>query len=297
MTLSSTVALVGDSIDSSIRKEMRLHIYDTATNQTFLIDSGSIFSIIPVSIFKNKPEVDTLQLFAANSSTIKTYGTKILKLDLNLRRCFSWMFIIADITTAIIGADFLTHYNLLIDLKNQRLVDPLTSLSTKGESIKTKIFNISTISTSLPEKYAQLLKQYIEITRPNYKPNLNNSQYAHRIITHGSPVSARSYKLAGEKAASAKSQISDMLQDGIIRPSRSPFASPIILSKKKNNEWRLCGDYRRLNSITEADKYVPHLFKTFSLVCMVPTFSPNLTSTKPTIKYQCTPMIFIKLPS
>ncbi len=61
--------------------------------------------------------------------------------------------------------------------------------------------------------------------------------------------------------------LKELLDAGVIREWESPFASPIVVVKKKNNDVRLCIDFRKLNSQTIKDAYaLPNLEEAFSVL-------------------------------
>jgi hypothetical protein len=52
-----------------------------------------------------------------------------------------------------------------------------------------------------------------------------------------------------------KRQLDDLLAKGFIRPSKSPWAFPVLFVEKKDGSKRLCVDYRALNQVTIKNKY------------------------------------------
>lgn len=81
---------------------------------------------------QKQPWQSDLQLFAANDTPSRTYGSDLLELSPCLRKQFIWPFNFTEVETPVIGADFLSHFNLLVGLKNY-LVDIQTKISSKGE--------------------------------------------------------------------------------------------------------------------------------------------------------------------
>jgi hypothetical protein len=123
----------------------RLFITDRTTKHRFLLDTGSDLSMFPRKLVPGRKERVNYDLFAANRTTILTYGWIFLSLDLGLRRDFTWRFVVADVQTPIIGVDLLAHFGLLADCRNNRLLDGTILLSAPARTAHMPIASVKTI--------------------------------------------------------------------------------------------------------------------------------------------------------
>ena len=113
-----------DSADANSPKlshSKLLYVADKGYKCRYLIDTGAAISVLPKSCANWISGADSLPLVAANNNTIKTYGNCKRVVDVGLKREYPWTFIVADVQQPIIGADFLIHYNLLVDLRSRCL--------------------------------------------------------------------------------------------------------------------------------------------------------------------------------
>ena len=75
------------------------------------------------------------------------------------------------------------------------------------------------------------------------------------LISGTEPISIPPYRMAPAELRELKAQLEELLSNGFIRPSISPWGAPVIFVKKKYGSLRLCIDYRQLNRVTICNQY------------------------------------------
>lgn len=168
----------------------------------------------------------------------------------------------ADVQQPIIGADFLKYYGLLIDVKGNKLIDPLTNISSSGKPADINAIKITTFNTN--DSYQSLIADFVDITNAKTQLGTCKTTIFHHIETHGPPVYARPRRLPPDRLNLARKEFRSMCEQGLCRPSKSNWASPLHIVTKSSGELRYCGDYRGLNAITVADRFPIPFIQDFS---------------------------------
>ncbi|UYV78188.1 hypothetical protein LAZ67_16000412, partial [Cordylochernes scorpioides] len=100
------------------------------------------------------------------------------------------------------------------------------------------------------------LDEFIGIFDFGSTPIKPTSTVKHKINTGDqSPIKQRPYRVAPSERRLIQDEVNKMIENHIVKPSESPWSSPVILVRKKDGTWRFCVDYRRLNKITKNDVY------------------------------------------
>ncbi|EIE80571.1 hypothetical protein RO3G_05276 [Rhizopus delemar RA 99-880] len=103
----------------------------------------------------------------------------------------------------------------------------------------------------------RLLNKYKEIFDWENDAIGHTKLLKHKIIIEDNahPISHRPYRINPIEAEYLQKELDKYCKLGVIAPSNSPWAAPVILVKKKNGDYRMVIDYRKLNAITKKDAY------------------------------------------
>jgi hypothetical protein len=99
-----------------------LHLTDELSGRRFLVDTGASYSIFP---HQSSQPVCGPVLKGPGGQIIACWGEKQLPVQFS-GRCFTWTFLLAKVEFPILGADFLKHFNLIVDLAASQLLATYT---------------------------------------------------------------------------------------------------------------------------------------------------------------------------
>jgi transposase InsO family protein len=241
-----------------------------------LIDSGSSHTLIRASVIKTfaiqtkqSPEI-ILKGFAGTGVSSNTRALLRIRImeavaDVNV-------IVVSDTNLKyqmIVGRDFLDQPQIIMVKKQKALIfrslpvldegsiNIIDVLNTDVENnLKIHNLNFGDLKHDDKSKIAKLLNEFSDCISTSFK-TLGKTQTVSLNITCNSdnPVFCHPYRLAESQKTILRDIISELLDNKIIRESRSSYASPITLVPKKPSGVRLCIDYRRLNAITVRDRY------------------------------------------
>jgi len=149
---------------------------------------------------------------------------------------------------------------------NQHFKNPIREISDNQESAITSPYRLDHLNEEERINLISLLKQYQHIQYKEGDQLSFSNQEKHIInTTHNSALHTKPYSYPQAYEQEVEHQIQDMLNQGIIRPSNSPYCSPIWIVPKKQDasgkqKFRIVIDYRKLNEVTISDRHsIPNM--------------------------------------
>nr|ABD78322.1 polyprotein [Primula vulgaris] len=254
---------------------------------SILVDSGSTHNFIDpkwVPLLKlSNVQSDIMEVKIANGDKIKSSGTcekvKLLIQENQFEVDFLLLPLVGyDLVLGVhwlsqlgvINCDFknltmtFTHGNKKVCLKGLNNDTKIAEIQfLEGKMVKEQGFILQLYSTNVQNdssledsKISPLLRGFPEVfSEPKGLPPEREHVHKIELIQGTNPISVRPYRYPYFQKNEIEKIVKELIESGFIRPSQSPFSSPVILVKKSDGSWRMCVDYRALNKVTIKDKF------------------------------------------
>lgn len=112
------------------------------------------------------------------------------------------------------------------------------------------------VNTELSELDVQMVRHVVETEYLHSQTPIEPNDYSMQIrVANDVPIHCAPRRLSYYERNEIQKTVDKLMSRGIVQPSDSPYASAIVLVKKKNGEIRMCVDYRAINRVTIRDNY------------------------------------------
>ncbi|XP_027169435.1 uncharacterized protein LOC113769164 [Coffea eugenioides] len=151
----------------------------------------------------------------------------------------------------ILGVDWLARYNPMeFDFRG------LSMKFRKEKQQVSAVVDKEPDQEPTPPEMEKLLQEFKDVFQePQGLPPERSQDHCITLKEGAKPFQIRPYRCPYIQKTEIEKLVQEMLQTGIIQLSSSPFASPVLLVKKKDGSWRFCVDYRQLNELTVKNKF------------------------------------------
>lgn len=156
------------------------------------------------------------------------------------------------------GPDFQLVRGDAVEVQTQKSEDETAHLRSPTDATLPSVFDLEGINLSAAEKskLAALLDKHRTAFSQHDEDYGCTDTILHQIPTgDAAPIRQRYRQIPPNLYAEVRALIKQMLDADVIRPSSSPWSSPIVLVRKKDGSIRFCVDYRQLNHVTRKDSY------------------------------------------
>ena len=132
----------------------------------------------------------------------------------------------------------------------------LQELRRAEEGLILQVWKMGPAQGREPRQIEQLLLEFPGVfEEPSGMPPRRPQDHAIILKEGTSPINVRPYRYPYYQKTEIEKIVNELLAMGTIRPSQSPFSSPVLLVRKADGSWRMCVDYRALNKETIKDKF------------------------------------------
>ncbi|CAF0725133.1 unnamed protein product [Brachionus calyciflorus] len=257
--------------------------------------SKSVISLRSVKKLKIKVLSSNIQIKIADNSIKKVIGeTEPMLVSIGSRSCFL-KFLIMDLddNEVLLGLDWFLKTGAMISPIEKKLKFPGETLFLElnddyfeehsGDYEREELFISEVIDEEdiidddwplednspkiniypehqLSDKDYKLFRKSLSYVSDLFAYSINDlkscNKGKHKIkLIQTEPIRLQPYRKSYAEREQIKQEIPEMLENGIIEPSTSPWASPVLIIPKKDGTKRFCVDYRKLNSITITENW------------------------------------------